>query len=332
MRMRSKFKEAVRLMNILENLNIDVLLKRLEFSNDEELRFLEKKLTNMRTGQIGEERLAKVFENYQFPFCYQVLNGVSLNVEAGGKFQTDCLVITTNLIFLLESKNISGKLYFEKNPERLVRERENGQIDIYESPEVQVERNVILFKRWLDERNINIPVIGSAVFTSAVHPIIVKEPQRIPALFPKSVFVFIQKIWNEYQNRTKYLSIEGIERLSEQIRTESIKNRYNQFPVKLVWSNENKIRLINGVRCLKCGKIGMIRNYGYWVCSCGHKDKIAHIPTLQEWFMLNKETITNKECRDYLLIEDRHLIKRLLKNENILEFGNTKGTYYKWNW
>lgn len=322
--------EQMLLMNILANINVDVLLKRLEFSNNEELRFIEKKLTNMKSGQIGENRLAKIFEHYQFPFPCQVLRGISL--DSRGKFQTDCLVITSNLIILLESKNISGKLYFEKNPERLVRERDDGQTDIYESPEVQVERNVILFQRWLHDRNIKITVIGSAVFTSAVHPIIVKEPQRIPILFPKSVFVYIQRMWNEHKNRTQYLSNSDLEKLSSHIRAESVKNQYVQFPLMKKWKIDKNVKLVQGVRCVKCGVIGMIRHYGYWACSCGHNEKDAHIPTLQEWFIFNKDTITNKECRDYLKINDRHLIKRLLKHKNILEFGNTKGTFYKWNW
>ncbi len=115
------------------------------------------------------------------------------------------------------------------------------------------------------------------------------------------------------------------------MKDESNKNQYSQFPITKSM-NSGHIRLIKGVRCNLCGKIGMLRSYGHWECSCGNKEKYAHIPTLQGWFIFNKDTITNRECRDYLMINDRHLAKRLLKHPNIIEFGHNKGTFYKWKW
>lgn len=322
-------KERALLLEILTKLNVDVLINRLEISNVETKQFFEEKLFKMKSGIVGEDRLNKIFNHYQFPFPYQVLKGVSL--DSGGKFQTDCLILTPNLIILLESKNISGKLYFESNPERLVREKENGLIDVYESPEVQVERNVTHLKMWLEEHGLKIPVVGAFILTSAKHPIVVKEPLRIQALFPKSVFSYVHQQWNQYRNRKQFLSIDGMEKLREMIELESVKNRYEQFPLRKRWSFEN-VKLVQGVRCCRCNKIGMTWISRSWECKCGYKDKDAHIPTLQEWFIFNKNTITNKECREYLMIDSRHVIKRLLKHKCILEIGNTKGTNYKWNW
>lgn len=317
-------------MDILIKNSVDQLLNRLEINIDENVQSLEKKLTTLRLGMIGENRLAKVFEYYQFPFSNQILYGVSL--EAGGKFQTDCLILTTNVIFLLESKNIGGKLSFEKNPERLVSEKDNGQIAVYESPEVQVERNMIQLKWWLEERGLQIPVVGAFVFTSAVHPTIVKGPERIQALFPKTIFVYINRQWEYFREKTNYLSSTELKKLSELIRVESVKKRFKQYPLKKSLHLEN-INIKKGVRCENCGQVGMKWHHGNWICiSCNHKDRDAHIAAIQEWFLFYKETITNRECQEYLLINDRHLIKRLLKHENILEFGNTKGAYYKWNW
>lgn len=44
----------------------------------------------LRAGVIGEERLRQVFEKYTLPFFSEVLFDV--NLEAGGKFQADCII------------------------------------------------------------------------------------------------------------------------------------------------------------------------------------------------------------------------------------------------
>ena len=324
----NKTRERRLINEIITKVNVEILLNRLEISDTEKVQILERKLATLKSGIIGEERLIKIIEHDQYPFPKQILRTVSL--DAGGKFQTDCLILTPNVIFLFESKNISGKLSFEKNPERLVSEKETGQVAVYESPEVQVERNVTLLRWWLEERGLRMPVVGAFVLTSASHPIILNGPHRIPALFPKTIFSFINSNWHRYREKTKYLSLTELERLSVLILDESVKNRYKQFPLRESLQLGN---LINGVRCNRCSRIGMKRHYGCWECpSCGNKDKESHIFSLQEWFLFNKDTITNKECRDYLMIDDRHRAKRFLKHEKILEFGNHKGTYYKWNW
>ncbi|SOC35141.1 nuclease-related domain-containing protein [Ureibacillus acetophenoni] len=291
---------------------------------------IEANLSKLKSGIIGEQRLFRMLESYRNHFPYKVVKDVSL--DAGGKFQIDCMILTPKLIFILESKNIGGKLYFEKNPERLVRVKENGETSVLESPEIQVERNVALFNWWLEQQGLKIPVVGAFVFTSSTPPLILKGPERVTSLFPKSIFYYLHQKWNEYNDREQCLSKGDIDKLSKIIQIECKKNRFEQYPLRKSW-NLDTVQIVNGVRCLKCSRIGMARLYGKWQCpACNHSDKDSHIPTLQEWFIFNKDQITNAECRDYLMITDRHLAKRLLKHENLLEFFSYKSTYYKWKW
>ena len=87
-------------------------------------------------------KAAGVFDRYRFPFNYRVLHDVSLT--SNGNFQIDTVFISPYNIVILECKNIVGELHFETEPLCLTRSLESGKKDTYESPEVQVDRNMFL--------------------------------------------------------------------------------------------------------------------------------------------------------------------------------------------
>ena len=68
---------------------------------------------------------------------------------------------------VLESKNIGGELSFKQNPSQLERENEEGKVDVFESPEVQIERNIFLLDEWLKQHGVTIPVFGVIVLTNS---------------------------------------------------------------------------------------------------------------------------------------------------------------------
>lgn len=55
----------------------------------------------------------------------------------------------------------------------------------------------------------------------------------------------------------------------------------------------------------------------------------AHYKAISTYFSLCKETITNKECRDFLLLNNRNEAKRILSNSGLLKCGKSSATYYK---
>ena len=106
--------------------------------------------------------LDAVFDKYKFSFEHRTFNG--LNLESTGKFQIDTLFLSRQGAFILEVKNIAGRISFPEQWNQVVRLLDDGRSDAFECPSVQLERNCYLFSDWLSARNISIPVEGAVVF------------------------------------------------------------------------------------------------------------------------------------------------------------------------
>ncbi|MEC1180797.1 nuclease-related domain-containing protein [Metasolibacillus meyeri] len=287
------------------------------------LEFVEMKWRAIQAGHAGEARLRRLFDNYRL--AKDILFDISL--QAVGKFQIDCLIVTERFLFILESKNITGELSFEENPARLVRVRD-GITSTFESPEVQLERNMYLLKQWLMQHGIEIPIIGAVVWTASGYPLIVKSPKRLPLLFLSMVPTF----YAQQQARfPKILTKDDCERLVALLQAESERYKFVRYPLFPRW--QVKVHEVkSGVRCV-CGSFAMRYKRASWYCSrCGHQDKQAHIATLKEWFMFVKETISNRETCELLRVKDRHIAKRLLQSANLVAVGTKRATVYKWRW
>lgn len=103
---------------------------------------------------------------------------------------------------MLECKNIVGELSFENDPPCLIRKLEDGRVDVFESPEVQVDRNMYLLKEWLNQRGIHIPIIGLIVFSSMKSKV-VKPPDHTSVIYASSIPVFLRNIKKQKEYLTK---------------------------------------------------------------------------------------------------------------------------------
>lgn len=88
-----------------------------------------------------------------------------------------------------------------------------------------------------------------------------------------------------------------------------------------------------GVQCPKsdCEFFGMEYRYGTWCCpKCGTRSKDAHIPAIQDYFLLIKPSITNSELRNFLHIDSIKVANKILISMNLPYTGKNKGrVYYK---
>ncbi|WP_042470163.1 nuclease-related domain-containing protein [Bacillus ndiopicus] len=287
------------------------------------LEFAEMKWKAMQAGDAGEAQLRILLENYQL--TEHVLFNVSL--QASGKFQIDCIVVTGGFVLVLESKNIAGELSFEENPTRLVRVR-NGVVTTFESPEIQLERNMQLLRQWLTRHQISIPVIGAVVWTTSSYPLIMKSPKHLPMMFLSTVPTFFTQ---QQAHFPKILTKEDCSELTKLLVEENERCKFSRYPLFPRWQTK-VLSIKQGVRCV-CGSFAMQRNKSSWHCEvCGIYDKRAHIATLKEWFIFVKDTISNREACYLLGIESRHIAKRLLKSAGLIETGGGRSIVYKWPW
>ncbi|WP_277586147.1 nuclease-related domain-containing protein [Psychrobacillus antarcticus] len=285
---------------------------------------IRSKMNMAKAGISGEVRVDRVFNKYSFPFEYVVLHDVSL--ELYGKFQMDTLFLTPYFAVILESKNIGGKLSFKENPSLLERANEEGKVDVFESPEVQIERNTYLLDEWLKQKGVTIPIYGVIVLTNSKVRVI-EPPTKYNAILHQTIPVYLRNIPREKQ----CISSKDMNALSKEIITNN--KPYFPYPMCSRWGIHPN-DLYTGVLCEKCETFGMGKRKNGWNCMrCGHVDRLAHEKAIREWFVLVGETINNRQCRKFLHINSHHVASRLLQSMDLIRTGTSQSNIeYKWKW
>jgi hypothetical protein len=275
---------------------------------------LASKQSSVEAGIGGEQQVAEVLDRYKFPFRNNIFHDLSLSSDS--YFQIDHLLKTPHYGVILETKNMAGSLEFRDNPPQLIQKREDGQIKYYESPIVQLERNIELFSVWLEERDIDLPLYGAIVLAYPKQHVEI-PPANTKILFPNLIPPFIKSL----SQQGKRLDTSTFNRLSGEI----LRCHQTYIPKPICESYQVPTSDIQpGVRCEACGKIGMKKLPRTWHCPvCKVNNHLAHRGTLIEWFLVVKRTITNRECREFLQINDKFTANRILQSMNL----NSRGTY-----
>jgi Nuclease-related domain len=283
------------------------------------LPILSAKQASVEAGIGGEERVAELLRKYTFPFQNHIFHDLSLTSDCS--FQIDHFFLTLYYGVIFETKNIGGSLEFKDNPPQLIRTKDTGQRNSYESPVVQLERNYELLTAWLKARNIHLPLYG-AVVLAYPQQIVAVPPEKTKLLFPNMIPSFIKSL----PQQAKRLDQETFSWLS----TELLNSHHPFIPKPISDSYQIPFSdFLTGVRCEACGKLGMIRLPRTWHCpNCKVNNHMAHIKDLREWFLLCKRTITNRECREFLHV-DIDTAKRILQSSNLQSEGTFKKRFYK---
>ncbi|HLG27046.1 MAG TPA: nuclease-related domain-containing protein [Paenisporosarcina sp.] len=298
---------------------LQALFKRLPESH--QLRdTIDKKIRMKIAGIRGESKLVKVFENYTFLDEIYILHDLSF--YSTGRAQIDCLVITPNFALILEVKNIAGEMSFLIGTGQISRILDNGQIDHFESPMVQIDRNSDLLFDLFRLKDIHMPILGAVVLSNSTQKVNV-QPNQYPVLFLGEIPSFIKQ---HIKNHTA-IELNQAKEIAEILVKEH--QPFNPFPICDRWHVDTSC-LKKGVFCTKCSEGMMKRHFGRWVCEvCLHSDSLAHIQAIREWFMLIGGVITNKECREFMSIQSPQLVTRMLKEINLTVEGKGKKTIYK---
>ncbi|MDN4606710.1 nuclease-related domain-containing protein [Sporosarcina highlanderae] len=302
----------------LKAVGLEALLRRLPKSHP---RYpdIENELRITRAGDNGERILADVFDKYQFPFEHYIFH--DLNLQSTGKFQIDTLFLCQQGAVILEMKNIAGQINFREEYNQLTRTLENGQVDAFECPSVQLERNKMLLEDWFHAHQFSIPIHQAAVFPRPQQQF-VNHREDLTILFPFEIPTFLRRL-NSFHSVPNSLPLEEIAKMLY-----SAHRDYDPFPLISKYGIQPS-ELFTGVCCVQCGFHGMKSIYNGWGCQqCGHVDEKAHIQAILDYFMLIGYRFTNKEFRQFLRLECRQKAKRLLMQMEIPSEGENKGRCY----
>jgi len=241
-------------------------------------------------------------------------------------FQMDTLLLSKRFFLILEIKNIAGTLIFDQEFHQLIR-IVDGKEEALSDPITQVSRHEYLLKKWLSEKFHIIPPIESFI--------IISHPQTLVKTHSKSTNISNIVIRREYLPKaiSKLVQKHKSELLTEkEMRKIARHLKKAHTPLDFDVLEKYQIRreeIIGGIQCTSCERTSIKRGYGTWYCtSCKTSDKHAHIEAIKDYVLLLNNEVTNKEIREFLMIDNIHLVKRILKDVAEETTGTTKGRKY----
>lgn len=300
---------------------LEALLPRLspDFS---ELHEIKRDTARRFKGHIGEKRVDYHIDQLSSDFT--ILEDVRLN-ENGKDFQVDSLVLSNDGIYIIEVKNFTGTITFNTILKQFTRfdgEKETG----FRYPITQAETVQWKLMNWLHKHNIqHIPIR---------YFIAISDPSTIIKVIGNEKEVAQVVAHGEYIPR-KILHMDR-ELRELRIKEDRGKTQLNHHQIgKLILAecaerdfdifkkyNISIQNILPGVICPQCNQLYMNRGYGIWICkNCHLKSKRAHIATLNDFFLLIKPFITNREGRWFLRVNSRNVVLEILRDGNLQKKG-----------
>ncbi|AQQ54253.1 NERD domain-containing protein [Planococcus lenghuensis] len=296
----------------------EALLRRLPEQHPEWGRIMEG-LESVRAGFGGEVHFDGIMDHFSPAYAHVVLRDLALP----GPYwcQADTLVITRSCIFLLEVKNMQGKLYFKSNPAALHQVKSDGTLKIHDCPVIQVRTTMLKIERFMRNAGILLPVIPLIV-VAYPSQVVEQPPADMRLLAAREVNYHLSKM-----DLGKALISEA-DMLTLGRLLVSAHRDYDPSPVIRTFKIHPDDVTV-GVCCSNCGRFSMEYAARRWKCgSCHAYSTDAHYQAIDDWFMLLKTDISTRECQQFLGVKRADVAKRMLKSFDLAESGSKKYRRY----
>lgn len=240
-------------------------------------------------------------------------------------FQIDSLLLSREVAVILEVKNMTGTLLFDRKFNQLIRiidGREKG----FPDPFLQVENQRRHLKAFLKEHDFPVPVETL---------IIISQPETIIKSLDTGEDIrekvmqaaFLPTVLTRLKNKFPPLStpVPSLEKILQTLIQSHTSEHLH--PVPLPGLKEKDIR--TGVQCPVCQALPMKKIHGKWFClQCRHTSRDAHCQAIQDYLLLINPTISNRQCRAFLQVESRQLVSRLINEMQLQTSGFTAARVY----
>lgn len=291
----------------------------------EKLKKIQDTLASVKAGFGGEEHFDKQLFEFKPSYPHAILHDVCLQYD-GVYFQMDSILITPSFIIIFEVKNIAGKLIFLENPTRFVRQLSTGETTAMQSPIAQLERKRHFLREWLLRKGIRVPVpikgIVAFAYAKEIQPVSVPD---IHITFAYQVPTYLYNLPMKKQLLASRLIFD----LALELKRSH--EEYDPFPLRKRWDIMCS-DLLPGVICHQCKFRGMKWERRKWICPrCKNRGSENHLAAIADWFYLVDKKMTNRDFREFLLVDNNHVAKRLLAKSQLYLKGERKGSYYVMN-
>ncbi|WP_216831270.1 nuclease-related domain-containing protein [Alkalihalobacterium elongatum] len=299
---------------------LNALLRRLPFNHPKKSR-LQEELAKSMAGYNGEKSI-DFHLSFLDPRAFIILHDIRMDDGDGRYFQIDTLIFSTKFALLLEVKNISGTLIFDRTYNQLLRiinDKEEG----FPDPILQVTRQKKQLGEWWVKQKLPLPPISSLIVISNPSTIIKSAPSN-QVIHAASLPYHISKLTQQFKE--EILTQKEMKKLSSLILKQHVsldQDLLNQYDIL-------KEDILTGVHCPSCYHIPMQRQRGTWFCHACQSNSIdAHKLALIDYKLLIGDTISNNQFRHFCHISSKSIASKLLAALELEPIGNRKGRKYK---
>jgi ribosomal protein L37AE/L43A len=299
----------------------EALLERI-LKNHLKIPLIEQDYKGWRAGYKGELQT-----DYRLSFLpekgFHIFRDLRLADESW-HFQIDTLILTLRYILLIETKNFSGALFFDKDSEQIIQTKDD-QEKSYDNPINQVRMQAWHLKRWLRQHKFHVPPIYHLVAISNSSTIIKTNDSSLNKLVVKGDVLLSRVLQIDEFNSNTVFTDKELKKLSKLL----IKKHTPHHPDILKPYSLTQDDLQKGIQCPSCSSYGMRREKWIWSCPvCEHKSKTAHHNTVKDFFLLINPTIKNQTCREFCTGVSTKTVSDLLTSMNLPSTGTKKGRIY----
>ncbi|WP_251668481.1 MULTISPECIES: nuclease-related domain-containing protein [unclassified Sporosarcina] len=281
---------------------------------------LRESLYRVKAGYAGEKIADKYLARCQFNVPVTILTDVQLLMEKDIRIQLDTLLITPSGLFILEVKNIAGRLICRTNPPHVECQYENRPPIVMECLHMQTENSRQYLQKWLTEEGFEIPIQSLIVLASqktSVH----HAPSDLTLVYAKHLPLYFQS--NPFEKTV--LSIQQIKSLTRKFTNQQ--SVYNPFPLS-EYFNIDVNDLTPGCICEVCYSPLRRLSERKWLCKgCGNITKFATKRAVYEYFAVFDRELSRKKCKEFFGVENNPA-KHILKNLPLQLSGNGKSVLY----
>jgi len=296
----------------------EALLRRLPLHHEKRAE-ITANLQKRWSGYVGEQQL-----DYHLSFLneqeFDIFHDLRLVVNKK-ICQLDTLVVTPQVLFIIESKNFAGELLYDHEIKRFIRKYQD-QESSFPDPIMQVNRQKHILKEWLGSTKLSMPIEGLVSIGNSTLMLKTNGPREIfsKILYAEQIPQQVQLTKEKYTDRllSSYM-LQKLQKRLIQAHAAPELNLLSQYRI-------DPTDIITGVQCPSCKNIPLIRIKYHWYCpACQQVSKDAHNQAIEDYFLIYGQA-TNKQCRKFLHITSINLCSRWL---NDLEFPYTGSGRYK---
>ncbi|OIK15807.1 hypothetical protein BIV60_07485 [Bacillus sp. MUM 116] len=283
---------------------------------------IEEKLINLRSGYRGEKTL-HYYLSLLPPKKYQIFHDIRLS-HGESFFQIDAFLHSEKSGLIVDSKNYSGSLLLERHQ---LTQEVNENKRVYSNPLSQVARHKILLNYFFEKNQLpSIPLDHLVCFTNSkatlqITPGYIEAEKKVC----RAENLLMKIAEHEKFFKKDYLDLKQMGKIKRQILNKHTPLQSDVLQVYNIYPSE----LIPGVQCPICLFLPMSYKGRKWVCpECNTISKDAHLPAINDFFLLIKPFITNRELCWFLQLPTPRTAAYLFYILNFPHTGTNKGRIY----